>query len=90
MQKRTLKTSVLPTSSFLLTSVSIFIEKKSILQPKPLVCAIQQAMHRLGIPVNVPVLGGEFPVQDMITGEGGLLQVTLEGIGLLFANSKVR
>src|SRR2546421_1246964 len=34
-------------------------------------------------------LGGEFPVQDMKTGEGGLLQVCMEGIGLLFANSKV-
>lgn len=35
-------------------------------------------------------LGGEFPVQDMRTGEGGLLQVCMEGVGLLFANSKVR
>lgn len=34
-------------------------------------------------------LGGEFPVQDMRTGEGGLLQVCMEGVGLLFANSKV-
>lgn len=34
-------------------------------------------------------LGGEFPVQDMKTGEGGLLQVCLEGVGLLFATSKV-
>ncbi|XP_034242501.1 MAP kinase-activating death domain protein isoform X3 [Thrips palmi] len=33
-------------------------------------------------------LGGEFPVQDMATGEGGLLQVCMEGIGLLFAHSK--
>lgn len=37
-----------------------------------------------------PELGGEFPVQDMTTGEGGLLQVCLEGVGLLFVNSKVR
>lgn len=36
-----------------------------------------------------PELGGEFPVQDMMTGEGGLLQVCLEGVGLLFVNSKV-
>merc|ERR550534_1866609 len=35
-----------------------------------------------------PELGGEFPVEDMKSGEGGLLQVCLEGIGLLFANSK--
>ncbi|XP_066600178.1 MAP kinase-activating death domain protein [Prorops nasuta] len=33
-------------------------------------------------------LGGEFPVQDMRTGEGGLLQICMEGVGLLFANSK--
>ncbi|EEB16134.1 map-kinase activating death domain protein, putative [Pediculus humanus corporis] len=33
-------------------------------------------------------LGGEFPVQDMKTGEGGLLQVCMEGVGLLFVNSK--
>ncbi|XP_023247845.1 MAP kinase-activating death domain protein [Copidosoma floridanum] len=33
-------------------------------------------------------LGGEFPVQDMVTNQGGLLQVCMEGIGLLFANSK--
>lgn len=47
-------------------------------------------MERGGVPANVPELGGEFPVQDMTTGEGGLLQVCLEGVGLLFANSKVR
>jgi hypothetical protein len=34
-------------------------------------------------------LGGEFPVQDLKTGQGGLLQVCMEGIGLLFANNKV-
>ncbi|XP_070565661.1 MAP kinase-activating death domain protein-like isoform X2 [Ptychodera flava] len=33
-------------------------------------------------------LGGEFPIQDVKTGEGGLLQVTLEGIGLKFAHTK--
>jgi len=33
-------------------------------------------------------LGGEFPVQDLRTGEGGLLQVCMEGVGLLFATSK--
>jgi hypothetical protein len=37
-----------------------------------------------------PELGGEFPVQDMKSGQGGLLQVCMEGIGLLLANSKVR
>ncbi|XP_044537027.1 MAP kinase-activating death domain protein isoform X26 [Gracilinanus agilis] len=37
-----------------------------------------------------PELGGEFPVQDMRTGEGGLLQVTLEGINLKFMHSQER
>lgn len=46
-------------------------------------------MERGGIAGTAPELGGEFPVQDMSTGEGGLLQVCMEGVGLLFANSKV-
>lgn len=35
-------------------------------------------------------LGGEFPIQDCTTGEGGLIQVCMEGVGLLFQHSKVR
>jgi hypothetical protein len=46
-------------------------------------------MERGGSAGTAPELGGEFPVQDLATGEGGLLQVCLEGVGLLFANSKV-
>ncbi|KAJ6639366.1 MAP kinase-activating death domain protein [Pseudolycoriella hygida] len=57
---------------------------------KELYNCIKEAMDRGGIPANIPELGGEFPVQDMTTGEGGLLQVCLEGVGLLFANSKKR
>jgi hypothetical protein len=34
-------------------------------------------------------LGGEFPVLDMKSGAGGILQVCMEGVGLLFATSKV-
>ncbi|XP_018048573.1 PREDICTED: MAP kinase-activating death domain protein isoform X1 [Atta colombica] len=50
--------------------------------------AMEKAAAR-GRGVNVAnELGGEFPVQDMRTGEGGLLQVCMEGVGLLFANSK--
>lgn len=60
------------------------------IQCKELYNCIKSAMDRGGVPANVPELGGEFPVQDMNTGEGGLLQVCLEGVGLLFANSKVR
>lgn len=40
-------------------------------------------------PTTGPELGGEFPVQDMKTGEGGLLQVTLEGINLKFMHNQV-
>lgn len=46
-------------------------------------------MERGGRAGAAPELGGEFPVQDMGSGEGGLLQVCMEGVGLLFANSKV-
>lgn len=34
-------------------------------------------------------LGGEFPVQDMKTGEGDLLQVTIEGTNLKFMHNQV-
>ncbi len=34
-------------------------------------------------------LGGEFPIKDINTGEGGILQVCLEGICLTFENDKV-
>jgi hypothetical protein len=59
-------------------------------QCKDLYNCIKEAMDRGGCAGTAPELGGEFPVQDMNTGEGGLLQVCLEGVGLLFANSKVR
>lgn len=61
------------------------------LQCKELYSCIKDAMDRGGTLGNGtgPELGGEFPVQDMSTGEGGLLQVCLEGVGLLFVNSKV-
>ncbi|XP_022245653.1 MAP kinase-activating death domain protein-like isoform X2 [Limulus polyphemus] len=50
--------------------------------------AMERAAVRSGGVLPGTELGGEFPVQDMRTGEGGLLQVCMEGIGLLFANSK--
>jgi hypothetical protein len=34
-------------------------------------------------------LGGEFPIKNLNTGEGGLLQVCVEGICLTFENDKV-
>lgn len=55
--------------------------------------AIKEAMERAAARGSTPLpgtdLGGEFPVEDMKTGQGGLLQVCMEGVGLLFANSKV-
>jgi len=59
---------------------------------KELYYAIKEAMEQAaargsGVLAGLE-LGGEFPVQDMRTGEGGLLQVCMEGVGLLFANSK--
>lgn len=58
-------------------------------QCKELYAAIKEAMERGGCTGQGPELGGEFPVQDLKTGEGGLMQICLEGVGLLFANSKV-
>ncbi|KAK9877674.1 hypothetical protein WA026_019345 [Henosepilachna vigintioctopunctata] len=55
---------------------------------KQLYYCIKEAMERGGVAGSAPELGGEFPVQDMESGEGGLLQVCLEGVGLLFENSK--
>ncbi|CAG7683786.1 unnamed protein product [Allacma fusca] len=59
---------------------------------KQLYQAIKEAMERAAARGSTPLpgtdLGGEFPVEDMKTGQGGLLQVCMEGVGLLFANSK--
>lgn len=64
-------------------------------QCKDLYYCIKEAMERAaargaGMGGLNMELGGEFPVEDLNTGEGGLLQVCMEGVGLLFANSKVR
>ncbi|KAJ8911142.1 hypothetical protein NQ315_004432 [Exocentrus adspersus] len=66
------------------TQLHKYYTKKS----KQLYYCIKDAMERSGVAGSAPELGGEFPVQDMSTGEGGLLQVCMEGVGLLFANSK--
>ncbi|XP_018576848.1 MAP kinase-activating death domain protein isoform X6 [Anoplophora glabripennis] len=66
------------------TQLHKYYTKKS----KQLYYCIKDAMERGGVAGTAPELGGEFPVQDMSTGEGGLLQVCMEGVGLLFANSK--
>jgi len=50
--------------------------------------AMEKAAARSNGKIPGPELGGEFPVQDLKSGQGGLLQVCMEGIGVLFANSK--
>lgn len=35
-----------------------------------------------------PELGGEFPINDIKTNQAGILQICMDGIGLLFDNSK--
>ncbi|XP_048518295.1 MAP kinase-activating death domain protein isoform X6 [Dendroctonus ponderosae] len=66
------------------TKVYKFYTKKC----KQVYYCLKEAIERSGAVHSVPELGGEFPVQDVATGEGGLLQVCMEGVGLLFANSK--
>lgn len=51
--------------------------------------AMDNAISRDGLRKPLPDLGGEFPIEDMQTGEGGILQVYVDGVGLLFENSKV-
>lgn len=75
---------------FLLLSLSMYT--------RPIMTLYVALFVLLSVPVGLiqafspsgPELGGEFPVQDMKTGEGGLLQVTLEGINLKFMHSQVR
>ncbi|XP_063401019.1 MAP kinase-activating death domain protein-like isoform X5 [Mytilus trossulus] len=52
--------------------------------------AMEKAASRNNGKVPATELGGEFPVQDLKSGQGGLLQVCMEGIGLLLANSKTK
>lgn len=51
--------------------------------------AMDNAISRDGLHKPLPDLGGEFPIEDMQTGEGGILQVYVDGVGLLFENTKV-
>ncbi|CAH1785563.1 unnamed protein product [Owenia fusiformis] len=70
------------------TQLNKFYTKKC----RELYFAVKESMEKAAARTNGkipgPELGGEFPVQDMKSGQGGLLQVCMEGIGLLFANSK--
>ena len=51
--------------------------------------SMQRVAAHLGTDRACLELGGEFPVLDTKSGEGGILQVCMGGVGLLFANSKV-
>ncbi|XP_076817752.1 MAP kinase-activating death domain protein-like isoform X3 [Clavelina lepadiformis] len=51
-------------------------------------CA-KEAMEKAAVRHTEPELGGEFPIQDMKTGQCGLLQITLDGVNLKFVNSQV-
>ncbi|XP_060800819.1 MAP kinase-activating death domain protein [Amyelois transitella] len=55
---------------------------------KALYYCIKEAMEKSGRRQDAAELGGEFPVQDCASGEGGLIQVCMEGVGLLFHHSK--
>ncbi|KAK3768818.1 hypothetical protein RRG08_061276 [Elysia crispata] len=60
---------------------------------RELYMSVKDAMHKAASrnigTVPGPELSGEFPVLDLKTKEGGLLQVCMEGIGLLLQNSKL-
>jgi len=67
------------------TQLNKFYTKKC----RELYHCVKEAMEKAAARHNVPDLGAEFPVQDLKTGECGLLQVTLDGINLKFINSQV-
>ena len=50
---------------------------------------MERAAARGKVAVPGKDLGGEFPVQDEETNQGGLLQVRIDGIALAFADRKV-
>ncbi|XP_078667973.1 MAP kinase-activating death domain protein-like isoform X27 [Branchiostoma floridae x Branchiostoma belcheri] len=70
------------------TQLNKFYTKKC----KELYFCVKDSMEKAAAKQNGkkpgPELGGEFPIQDMQTGEGGLLQVTLEGINLKFIHTQ--
>lgn len=63
------------------------------LQCRELYTAMKEAMERAAVRGKVILsgrdLGGEFPVQDMESNQGGLLQVRIDGITLLFEERQV-
>ncbi|VDO77367.1 unnamed protein product [Heligmosomoides polygyrus] len=51
--------------------------------------AMERAAARGRVSVEGRALGGEFPVHDTETNQGGLLQVRCDGVAVIFANSQV-
>lgn len=51
--------------------------------------AMERAAARGRVSVEGRALGGEFPVHDTETNQGGLLQVRCDGVAIIFANSQV-
>ncbi|CAJ0560012.1 unnamed protein product, partial [Mesorhabditis spiculigera] len=51
--------------------------------------AMEKAAARGRVSVEGRDLGGEFPVHDTETNQGGLMQVRIDGIAILFENSQV-
>ncbi|KAL6724495.1 hypothetical protein Aduo_019382 [Ancylostoma duodenale] len=50
--------------------------------------AMERAAARGRVSVEGRALGGEFPVHDTETNQGGLLQVRCDGVAIIFANSQ--
>ncbi|CAB3400657.1 unnamed protein product [Caenorhabditis bovis] len=51
--------------------------------------AMERAAARGKVSVEGRALGGEFPIHDTETNQGGLLQVRCDGVAVIFANSKI-
>lgn len=51
--------------------------------------AMERAAARGKVAVAGRDLGGEFPVHDAESNQGGLLQVRIDGVALLFADRQV-
>lgn len=50
---------------------------------------MERAAIRGKVVITSRDLGGEFPIHDIEHNEGGLLEIRIDGIALLFANRQV-
>lgn len=51
--------------------------------------AMERAAARGKVDIQGRALGGEFPVHDVESNQGGLLQVRCDGVQVIFQNSQV-